>query len=418
VTLERSIPLTSQTLVREAWLNRGDLSFQIVNNADLSMTLRFRLPELLGPTGQVYEQVLTLSARDSRNVAVNLARHRITSSGGGFLRALRAECTVDALAGGAGDTITVHATDFVSVGVTSGLIVADSIVAALQPTLIAVDETVGLNLSSISDRFRGSLEIPAGDLRFTPRTSVNVPAELNLTLQGRDAGGRVVSLAMPAQKATAQLSAVDFAAADVGNFLTQFAGRLPDSLRVVGTLLLNPDYDTTSATAIGRNCSFAGDVDLAVPLRLRIAGGSFADTLVLGDTTADGRSDKRLDDDLLNGTQTARIVVEIDNGLPLAVALRVDLLDRSRNRVLTLPQTAGDSVLVAPGVVINGDVQSSTRTVRILEISGSELRQFNVADLVRLSLGLSTPGTTYVNFRATDRVRVRVWTQSCYRVNA
>jgi hypothetical protein len=187
---------------------------------------------------------------------------------------------------------------------------------------------------------------------------------------------------------------------------------------VVGSLLLNPDYDTSSAIALGRNCSFAGDVDLAVPLRLRIASGSFADTLVLGDTTADGRSDDRLDDEIVNGTQTAKIFVEIDNGLPLSVALRVDLLDRNRRTVLTLPQTAGDSVLVAAGVVFNGDVQSSTRTLRVLEISGPELRQFNAADLVRLSLGLSTPGTSYVNFRTTDRVRVRIWTQACYRVNA
>jgi hypothetical protein len=66
---------------------------------------------------------------------------------------------------------------------------------------------------------------------------------------------------------------------------------------------------------------------------------------------------------------------------------------------------------------MNGDVQSASRSVRTLDLLGTDLRQFNLAELVKVDLALASSGSTTVNFRTTDRVRVKMWTEFSYRVN-
>jgi hypothetical protein len=109
--------------------------------------------------------------------------------------------------------------------------------------------------------------------------------------------------------------------------------------------------------------------------------------------------------------------IEIDNGLPMGVKVKVVLLDRAHRPLLAVPQTEGDSVAITAGIVSNGDVQASTRSSRILELKGSEVQMFNKAEFVQVSLGVATPGDAAVNFRTTDNVRIRVWSEFSYRVN-
>jgi hypothetical protein len=109
--------------------------------------------------------------------------------------------------------------------------------------------------------------------------------------------------------------------------------------------------------------------------------------------------------------------VEVDNSLPLQVALKINLQDGNRRDVLTLPQSDGDSLHVAAGVVSNGDVVSSAKSVLTIDLQKSEIDQFNLADFVKLAVGVATPAGGPVNFRTTDKVRVRVWTHFSYGVN-
>ncbi len=412
----RTVPLNTQTLVKEVWINRGTLNFHFVSTVGLPSTLHLRVTELLTQSGQPYERVLSLGARDSQDVSVDLAHFRLHDPANGYVRSLTAEVTAD-IAGSAGNYVTISSTDYFSASVGSSSVIADSAIAVLRPTVIAIDQRIGLNLGDITKKFKGSLNIPGANMRFTPHTSMNVPLELNLRLESKDKGGNTIALQVPVTKGNMGLSAIDFAPGDVGNFLTQVSGNLPDSLRVIGTVILNPDYDTTMPANIGRNSAFAGDVDLSLPMSLRIADGCFGDTLVMGDTTGDGTADHLLDPETMKSVNSGRMHVEIDNGLPMGVKVKLVLLDRARKPLLTVPQSEGDSVVIDAGVVANGDVQASTHSSRLIELKGTEVTQFNDAAYVHMSMGVATPGTAAVNFRTTDKVRVRVWSEFSYRVN-
>lgn len=412
----RNLPLSTQTLVRDVWINRGTLNLYLRSRFNLPGTLRLRLPELLRPSGQPYEQIVVLPPQDSVHLAIDLARFHLHSPDGSFLHTLRAECVAD-MAGGTGQAVSVSSTDYVSARVTTSTIYADSAVAALAPTVIAIDERIGLNLGEVSKKFRGNLDIPGADMVFTPHSSIVMPMELRLRFEARNASGNTVTLNVPVTKGTHGLDAITFAPGDVGRFLTSISGILPDSLRVVGTVVLNPDYDTTAPAPVGRNCAFAGDVNLSIPMSLRITNGHFADTLVMGDTTGDGNADDRLDEETISDFNYGKLHVEIENGLPLDVKVKVGLLDGTRRMLLAVPQTEGDSIAIAGGSVVNGDVQTASRSVRTLDLLGTDLRQFNLAELVKVDLALASPGSTTVNFRTTDRVRVKMWTEFSYRVN-
>lgn len=412
----RTIPLNTRTLVQDVWIDRGSLNFHFVSTVGLPATLRLRVQELITPSGQPYEKTLSIGACDSQDVALDMAHFRLHNPAGGFVRTLTAQVTAD-VEGSSGSIVNVKSTDYFHARISSSSVIADSAIAALQPTMIAIDQMVALNLGDISRKFKGSLDIPNATMRFTPQTSMNVPMELNLRVESRDVAGNPVTLQMPVTKGAIGLNPIDFAQGDVGNFLTRVSGNIPDSLRVIGTVVLNPDYDTTMLAYVGRNGSFAGNVDLSLPMSLRIVDGCFADTLVMGDTTADGTTDYLVDPKTMSDVNSGRMHLEIDNGLPMAVKIKVVLLDNAHRPVLTLPQTEGDSLEIGAGVVVNGDVQASTHSSRIIELQRTEVALFNSAAYVHVAVGVVTPGNAAVNFRTTDKVHVRVWSEFSYRVN-
>jgi hypothetical protein len=417
VEVSRSIAIGGRTLIQQAWLNRGSLSLRIVNNVDVDVSFWIQLPDLYSSQGQPLQRTVVLPAHADQTIAFNLAGYSVHGLPGNYIRSLSAICKADVAPGSLGKMVTLRSTDYVTVQATSTQLVADSAIAVIQPTVINIDQMIALKLGNFSKKFKGSFDLPAADMRFTTQTSIGVPLGLDLAVQAHDSYGRLVSLPMPATKVTQGGNVIAFAAGDVGTFLSRISGSLPDSLRVVGTVTLNPDYDTTWAGTVGRNCSFAGNVDLAVPMRLRITEATFADTLVMYDTTGDGRSDNRIDQKTLDAMHYGKVYVEIENGLPLQLALKVDLLDHAKNYALALPQAAGDSVRIAAAVVVNGDVQTPTRSIVTFDLQQSEIQKFNTSDFVRLALGVSTPGTEVVNFRTTDKVHVRVWAQFSYEVN-
>jgi hypothetical protein len=412
----RSIPMGTETLIREVWLNRGALNLRFVSNIDMRMSLRLRLPELLRSSGQAFEQTVSISPRDSFSLSIDLSRARLRSLDGGFLRSLAAECVADLFAAAQGSAVSLRATDFMRVEATSSSVVVDSAIAVLKPTMIVIDERVALKLGEIGTKFSGHIDIPAASMIFTPQTSIKVPMEMNLRFEAKNGTGKTVSLQMPVTKGANGLGTIAFAPGDVGGFLSQISGNLPDSLRVVGNVVLNPDFDTTAPAAIGRNCSFAGNVNLSVPLSMRISDGVFAETLVMGDTTGDGTADHRIDPKELSSFNAGRMFVEIDNGLPLGVKIKLVLLDRNRKPLLVIPQSEGDSITIAAGIVAGGDVQAPAHSSRFVELQNAEIQSLNVADFVQMGVAISTPGSGPVNFNTTDRVRVRVWTQFSYRV--
>ncbi len=411
------MPLLDSTRVSEVRIKSGALTIHLESNVPMNMLFKIRFTEMFQPSGAQYTDSMYLSAGGIADRLINLGGLKIKSSDGGFLSSLQVLSTVDLYEGSRGQQVQVKESDNVAVRVSGTTIVVDSAVGIVRPTAIAIDQSIPINLGDFSRKFQGQMQIPAANLTLDPKTTIGLPMELDLSLKGKNSQGRDVTLAVPLTKGSGTLGTIDFVPGDVGNFLTQFSGKFPDSIRVVGRIVLNPDYDTTRAGTVGSHCSFAGSVNLSIPLNLTIGPGSLRDTVAFGDTTGDGNSDYQKNEEFLNGINSGLVHIDIENGLPMQVGFTVTLLDHERRPVLTLPQGVGDSLCIGSAVVSGGVVQSAVRSSRTIALSRDEVRRFEPAQFVRYAVSIATPGTQPVSFRATDYVRVRIWTQLSEQVN-
>jgi hypothetical protein len=412
-----STPLRDSSKVREVGIREGTITLSVQSAVDLNMLFKARFPQLLRASGEVYADSFFLArgALATRTVLLNGLRLRSTTAG--FVDQIEATTTVDLYEGSAGRPVTVSENDSIHVNIQTTAITVDTVVGVIKPTSFAISERVPLRLGEAASRFRGQIVIPAANLAILPQTDITFPIRLNLSFVARDAQGHDVVLPVPVSNIGAPFSPIVFVPADVGRFLTQVSGKLPDTLRLVGVVTVNPDYDTVHVGSVGSRSTFGGSVNFSVPLTLAIIGGSFADTVAFGDTTGDGNSDYAVNADLLNDVNSATAHCEAVNDLPLGMSLVLTLLDKERKPLLTIPQSAGDSLSVTPAVVAGGEAVAPSRFSRMVHLGGDEVRLFDRAKYVRYSLSLATPGAGVVTFRSTAFISFRIWSEFSYQVN-
>ncbi len=412
------LPLTDSTRIRDAKLKSGVMNIHFVSHLNLDSFFKFRFTQLFTPAGNMLVDSVNLSANGTADRSINLANFWIASGSQNLLSSLDLISSVNVYQGSAGQSVLVKETDNVAITTAISQIRVDSANCVIRPTLLAVDQRVKLNFGDLSGKFKGQLHFSTADLQFTPASKIGFPLALNLRLEAKRAGSSVPEvLVVPVGKVSNGTESIVFPPGDVARFLSDLSESFPDSMRVVGNVVVNPNYDTTAIGSVGRNSSFGGTLELGIPLSLSIVGGTFADTSTFGDTTGTGKGGKKIDEKSMNDFNYGRMYVEVDNGLPVQLSIKVALLDQAKKSLLEIPQSVGDSVRVASGVVANGDVQASSHSSSVIELKGFEVRQFNPAQFVKYAIALSTPGGQEVNLRSTDRVRVRIWSQFSYRVN-
>lgn len=420
-----SLQVNDSTLVREVRLGSGTVALRFSSLIDLDMVVRFRFLELQRLSGSAFvpaEDSVYVPARGTGTYAISLAGHRMISLDGDFVRRLRGVSSVRIL--GSARPVTVNDTDRVRVELTTtAAVVADSAIGVLKPTRVHVDRVIGMDFGSLPQRFTGTITIPDADLVLRPIGYLGFPMNVGIQVGARRVPGNdSVYLQLPPSQGRGVVpgSVMVFDPAQVGQFLTQISGRLPDSLRVVGDLLVNPPefYQPTLAGigSVGRNSMFSGDMELVVPLRLTLSGGRLVDTVAVGDTTGDGRGHIDLPTEITDDMNSGTIVVEVENGLPLSVTAEVALLDRARGVLLRLPGAGGSIQAAAPPVDGGGNVTGLVRARSSIALSKADLRLLERSERLVYTLAFATTGTSLVRFRAGDSVRIRAWATFSYRV--
>jgi hypothetical protein len=415
---QTSIVFDDSTKVQEAIVGSGSLFLNVQSGIDLNAAVTIRFLEILHPDGTPYQDSVLLLASGQRDKSIDLAGLHIRSQDGGLISAFEVQTSVDMYEGSAGRTVTVSSTDQIGISANSSNIVVDSIVGIVKPLRVSVDEAVATDLGDLSSKFSGQLVLPSAEMRFSPLSSIQFPLELDLQLEGRntETGARSF-LQVTSAKGGTGLDVIEFNPVDVGAFISELAGGFPDSMRVNGIVDVNPSYDTGTLGRAGKNSSVGGVLDITIPLTLSIPYGLLRDTTVIGDTTGDGVADRQIDENTLERVQDGEVFLEVENGLPVALNLKVGLLDRAGRVLLWIPQAPGDSVVIPSAIMSQGNVQAPTMASTSIFLTQEELRHFNLAELVTFAIGLQTAQGEVVNFRTSDSVRIRSWVQLSYRMD-
>ncbi len=418
--------IDDSTLVREVHFRSGSLRFAFTNNIALGMTFKFRFTELQRRVGSAYvpfEDSLYLSPNGTGSMILNLAGTRVKSPNGSLLSALSVLSSVS-IPASSGQTVVVSETDRVSISVTKhSTTVVDSAVGVLKPTWVNVDTKVALNLGAAGQKYSGQLNLPAANLSLKTSSSIGFPSDVYIRLgTKKSAQGDSVFLDIPSgqRRLTPGNDAITFDPADVGRFFSQISGKLPDSIRIVGRMLVNPPDVYVPSIAgvgtVGSNSSVAGSISVDVPMTLGIVSAVVRDTLALGDTTGDGKKDFVVDK--TQRYNKGKMYIEIENGLPVGLSVNVGLMNRSRQTLLSIPQS-GTPLVYAPAQVDgNGYVTAAAKSRTIIELNRQQLEQWDPAELISYAVTANTPGNgPPVRFRTTDNVRIRLWTQLSVKVN-
>jgi hypothetical protein len=321
--------------------------------------------------------------------------------------------------------VTVNETDRVLVTVTqSDSVVADSAIGVLKPTWVSVNTVVPVRFGDLPTRFSGQINIPSASLMFRTNSAIGFPMDLNARFGARrSAAGDSAFLYIPPLQSRIPTGpgSIEFDQGDVGGFLSQFSSRLPSEFRIEGRTLVNPPdvYNPTPAGvgAVGRNSNLSGTAELQIPLMIGIVSGTYIDTIDLGDTTADGQKDYKIDKNEINKVGSGSMVIEVTNGMPVQVGCVFRLLDIRKQSVLQVPQTGSGLQVAAASVDAQGNVTVPANSRVSFQLSETEVRQFNPAEYVTFALSIvTTPGVQAVRFKTTDYVDVRAWSTLVYRV--
>ena len=420
------VKLDDSTLVREVRLRSGafTLSFQSRVNLDILFKYRFKeLERIVGGSFVPLEDSIYLSARGSGSKVLDLASYRIVSRTAVLINSLEVSTSV-ILPNGSSSPVTVSDTDKVLIVFTrQAPIVADTVVGVLKPTWVGASSSIKADFGNLPTRFSGQLNIPSAALGFNTFSSIDFPMDLYLKIGAKkNVAGDSAFLPVPVSQRRLHpgSNSVQFNAGEVGQFLSQFSGSLPDSFHICGKVLVNPSdvYTPTVVGHVGQSSSFDGSMHLDIPMMLGIVDGVYRDTLSLGDTTGDGHQDYHINKDRLNDVNYGKMFVEVENGMPIQVGIRLRLLNDGRQSLLQLPQS-GQSLSFNEALVdAQGNVIAPARSTSTLELSEQDIRQFNPAQLLSYSLELHTPtGSSAVRFRTSDYVKVRIWSRLSYRVN-
>ncbi len=418
-SVNASLAIRDSNLVSDLSVKSGSITVHFQSSVPANVSFIYGVAELLTPAGSAYTDMIRLPANGTFDRTLDLAGYRLHSPTGGFISALGVTGTITLSQISGLTQVKIQASDGVTMTLTSTAIVADNVVGVMKPTWVNVNAVLPVKLGDLTKKFKGLVNIPAANLRLIPQSTIQFPLQLDLKLQAESVGGQLLSeMDVPQTTMSGALQPIDFVPGDVGKFLSSISGQLPDSLRVQGAVLINPDYVTTSPQSVGSTSWFGGQVQVSFPLTCSLASGQFSDTASIGDTSGGGTQGHTLVDQKsasdMNGITLHAV---IDNAIPLQVALKFGLLDRGGRLIMMLPQSAGDSIIVPAPAVVGGAVQTPAHAERIITLAGTEVQQFNNGYSLAYNISLATAGTGAVQFDSTQQIRIRVWAELSYQVN-
>lgn len=443
-------------------LKQGTLEIaELVNELDLSLsTLQLSLPAFrLPPYGPADSLVIRfegstddpgankfrgIAAKSSlQNLAVDLADVRIYPDGS------QLTYNVAATSEAASKTSVLDVADRIRASIGATDLTLRHVAATLDPFSVAMTEDVDgddrLDLlsdeeavvsefgdfSALSDRLAGGLQIEGSALTFSLTTNLTTDIDFYAAIVGTTAGGERVFLGGRGDYAVApsdslvgsftmggvplqadQLIRFRITGADSpdqphtntivlsadNSAVDAFVSKLPESLRFVGKAVVGGN----GRVELREPFELGAAVQANIPLNI---GGVFTmqDTL---STDMEGFADLTNPDETVT-VEEAALMLSYDNGIPLGIDTRLDVVDAQGEVLLTLPNTeAGTLRLDAAPVDDAGVATGQTAGEMEFPISQDDLRTLSSGEQILLRMTVAPPAEQVARLRATDRIRL------------
>jgi hypothetical protein len=252
-----------------------------------------------------------------------------------------------------------------------------------QQTETIDPDTLDLDIKDILDHITGTFLLSSPSLKLNYSNSFALPIQVNLQAKGYK-GLETVNLgldpvtlnypAVPAEREKKDVFNID----RNNSSLPELVSMPPEKVIISGSALMNPGGNTgTRDNYLFGDSHFNGDLEIEVPLELRIDNLQFADTVdnFLKSDVSDNNSPVKPEDfDFL------RIDITAKNGFPLGVSTSIILFD-SATQVNKYTIDANDMLNPAP-VDVNGKVTGPIDCETSIDITKDFWDSIDLADKI------------------------------------
>lgn len=411
-TKDSSIVLDDSTKYKNITIENGSLTMTIVNNLDFDLNARFYLTNLKQPNKIMFNKLIQLKRKGTTGSTQiisepNLNGWQIDSSS--LTNVLRYIAIVDIVVPNEVRTITKN--DSISFTINLSQLILKSVDGQVKPTKLSSEDTrIGLNTKDIGNKFIYNL-INFADPQLNILVQESSTFEIGFVgkIYGKTTTKRD-SINIPYSIIKQGLTKIAIDKNQFNNFLNSFGGSLPDSLIIAKEITVNPGF---KQGAIANTDSVYGDIKLEFPMQVGISGGKFKDSV-----NTDFKADENKQLDQLN---SAYVVLKISNGLPTSITYSGRLFDETNQYLMNLPSKSAvsDTTLTVSGgtVDVNGRVLTPKDDSLFITLSKDEFQKLKKAKYLLLDVRMNTSGAgnSPVQFRTSDKIKIRAYGNVNYR---
>ncbi len=390
----------------------GHMDISIKNSIDMPFQVTIGVTELKKPDGSSFSQVITVPAKGTGSFSISNMKDYTVNSGG----VLKNTITYTATAVNnvqPGVTSTVLVTDSLVSSISMGGLVIQSITGKVKPVELRVVETdIGINLKDLQGGFQfGKLDLQDSDIKLLVQKATSFEVRFSGKLKGTN-GVNTAELDLPPTILGTGLSTIKLDPVKVEQFILAFPNNLPNKMTVVGVTKLNPNYKEGTAQMVD---SVYGIGRLDFPFHVGISNGTFSDTVDVQFSESDSSK--------LNNANSAEITLVLENGFASSVDFSGTFVDKNYSKVMNLiPKNAGnDSIVSIHGATVGSDdkVIAAAKDSIVIKLVNQDFRNFQKSKFLIFNLKLNTsrPNALPVKFYALDKFKLRAYGKFSYKVD-
>ncbi len=390
----------------------GHLDFSIVNSIDMPFQVTIGVTELRKPDGSAFSQVITVPAKGTGNFSIPSLKDYTVNSGG----TLKNTITYTASAVNnvqPGVTSTVLVTDSLVSSISMGDLVIQSITGKVKPVQLNVAETdIGINLKDLQKSFQfGKLDLQDSDIKLIVQKATTFEVQFTGKLRGSN-GVRTAEIPLPVSLLTTGVNTIKLDPVKVEQFILAFPNTLPSTMTVVGVTKLNPNFKEGTAQTVD---SIYGIARLDFPFHVGISNGTFSDTVAVEFSGSDSSK--------LNNANSAEISLILENGFAAAINFSGDFVDKDYRKVMNLipKNTGNDSTITIHGATVGSDdkVITVAKDSIVIKLVNQDFKNFQKTKylIFNVKFNTSRPNALPVKFYANDKFKLRAYGKFSYKVD-
>jgi len=383
--------------ILDATIASGHLDLSLGNQMPFPVQAELYFDEIFGPEGDPVSAHMHLNPGESEETVVDLQDARILAPGSEALERISYRVEMSS-PGSGGEVVPVSSTDFLTSAISTSEIVMSECTGRFPRSAYELDP-VSESLA-LPEELEG-VQFAEATLVLDILNEERIPAELQIHVESQYANGDTLSLDHVAQIAAAEGRGGKLTRVVLdgdNSILPEMLSGAPDRIELGGRVLLGGDVIGTVASGLGAELHWS----VEAPLR-----ASFEPAEIHRNPFALGL-DEDLRGTLSDHLHSARLLTEIDNGLPLDLSLSF-LVGEDSLTVYSSPlREIGPFLIDAAPIDASGFVSESRVESRSLALDREDVLALT-AEGHYVAISVEMPGTNgqEVAFRPSDFLSVK-----------